>query len=29
MSDRNIGRMIRDAADSIPIPLEQLWEVFQ
>lgn len=29
MSDRNIGRMIRDAADSIPIPWEQLWAVFQ
>lgn len=29
MSDRNIGRMIRDAADSIPIPWEQLWAMFQ
>lgn len=28
MSDRDIGRMIRDAADSIPIPWEQLWAVF-
>ena len=29
MSDKDIGRMIMDAVDSIPIPWERLWAVFQ